>query len=129
MPPSGDLASNPGMWPDWELNQWPFSLQANTQSTEPYKSVLEILNITLLLHRFESLYNKNIFSSDQCGLVGWASSHKAKGCWFDFPSGYVQVVGLVPGWGMYEKQLIDVFLTLMFPSLSFSLPSPSLKIN
>ena len=23
-PPTGDLARNPGMCPDWELNQWPF---------------------------------------------------------------------------------------------------------
>ena len=26
MPPSGDLACNPGMCPDWESNQQPFSL-------------------------------------------------------------------------------------------------------
>ena len=35
-PPTGDLAHNPGVCPDWESNQWPFSLQASTQSTEPY---------------------------------------------------------------------------------------------
>ena len=35
MPPTGDLASNPGMYPDWELNQRPFGSQAGTQSTEP----------------------------------------------------------------------------------------------
>ena len=33
-PPTGDLAHNPGMCPDWELNQWPFSSQAGAQSTE-----------------------------------------------------------------------------------------------
>ena len=33
-PPTGDLASNPGMWPDWESNLKPFGLQAGTQSTE-----------------------------------------------------------------------------------------------
>ena len=27
MSPSGDLAHNPGMCPDWELNWWPFALQ------------------------------------------------------------------------------------------------------
>ena len=37
MPPAGDLAHNPGMCPDWELNQWPFGLQAGTQSTEPHQ--------------------------------------------------------------------------------------------
>ena len=38
MPPSGDLACNPGMCPDWESNQGPFNLQAGTQSTEPHQS-------------------------------------------------------------------------------------------
>ena len=36
-PPTEDLACNPGMCPDWELNWWPFSLQAGTQSTEPHQ--------------------------------------------------------------------------------------------
>ena len=36
-PPTGDLACNPGMWPDWELNPVPFSPQAGTQSTEPHQ--------------------------------------------------------------------------------------------
>ena len=35
--PTGDQACNPGMCPDWKLNQWPFGLQAGTQSTEPYQ--------------------------------------------------------------------------------------------
>ena len=35
VPPSGDLACNPGMCPDWELNQRPVGSQAGTQSTEP----------------------------------------------------------------------------------------------
>ena len=34
MPPTGDLACNPGMCPDWESNQGPFDSQANPQSTE-----------------------------------------------------------------------------------------------
>ena len=34
-PPTGELACNPGMCPDGELNQRPFDLQAGTQSTEP----------------------------------------------------------------------------------------------
>ena len=33
-PPAGDLACNPGMCPDWELNQQPFGLQASTQFIE-----------------------------------------------------------------------------------------------
>ena len=34
VPLTGHLAHNPGMCPDWELNQQPFGLKANTQSTE-----------------------------------------------------------------------------------------------
>ena len=37
-PPTGDLAGNPGMCPDWELNWRPFGLQAHAQSTESYTS-------------------------------------------------------------------------------------------
>ena len=37
VPPIGDLARNPGMCPDWELNQRPFGLQASTQSTDPHQ--------------------------------------------------------------------------------------------
>ena len=37
MPPTGDLAHNPGLCPDWELNQWRFDLQVGTQSTEPHQ--------------------------------------------------------------------------------------------
>ena len=36
-PPAGDLACNPGMCPDWELNRQPFGSQASTQSTEPHQ--------------------------------------------------------------------------------------------
>ena len=33
-PPPEDLAHNPGMCPDWELNRRPFGSQAGAQSTE-----------------------------------------------------------------------------------------------
>ena len=36
MLPTGDLACNPGMCPDWESNWQPFGSQADTQSTEPH---------------------------------------------------------------------------------------------
>ena len=36
-PPTGDLAHNPGMCPDWESNQRPFRSQAGTQSAEPHQ--------------------------------------------------------------------------------------------
>ena len=35
--PTGDLAHNPGMCPDWELNQRPFGSHAVAQSTEPHQ--------------------------------------------------------------------------------------------
>ena len=36
-PPTGDLACDPGMCPDWELNWQPSGSQAATQSTEPHQ--------------------------------------------------------------------------------------------
>ena len=36
-PPTGDLAGNPGMCPDWESNLRPFGSQAGAQSTEPHQ--------------------------------------------------------------------------------------------
>ena len=41
--PTRDLACNPGMCPDWELNWRPFGLQAGTQSTEPHQPGHKIL--------------------------------------------------------------------------------------
>ena len=35
MPPTGDLAHNAGMCPEWELNRRPFGSQTGAQSTEP----------------------------------------------------------------------------------------------
>ena len=35
--PTGDLACNPGMCPDWESNQQSFHSQASAQSTEPHQ--------------------------------------------------------------------------------------------
>ena len=37
VPPTGDLACNPGMCPDWEWNRWPFASQTSAQSTEPHQ--------------------------------------------------------------------------------------------
>ena len=36
-PTTGDLAHNPGMYPDWELNQQPFGSQADAHSAEPHQ--------------------------------------------------------------------------------------------
>ena len=38
MPPTKDLARNPGTGPDWELNQQCFDLRNNAQPTEPHQS-------------------------------------------------------------------------------------------
>ena len=40
--PTGDLARNPGMYPEWESNWQPFGSQACTQSTEPHWPGLSI---------------------------------------------------------------------------------------
>ena len=37
MPPTGGLAGNPGVSPDWESNQGSFGSQARTQSAEPHQ--------------------------------------------------------------------------------------------
>ena len=37
VPPTGDLARNPDVCPDWESNRGPFVSQASTQSTEPHQ--------------------------------------------------------------------------------------------
>ena len=36
-PPTGDMAHNPGMCPDWELNWRPSGSQASAQCTEPHQ--------------------------------------------------------------------------------------------
>ena len=43
MPPTGDMAHNPGMCPDWESNQRPFGSQADAQSTEPHQPGLKAI--------------------------------------------------------------------------------------
>ena len=44
-PPTGDLAHNPSICPDWELNQRPFGSQGGTQSTEPHQPEVNVLNL------------------------------------------------------------------------------------
>ena len=39
--PTGDLAHNLGMCPDWESNQRPFDFQADAQSTKPHQPELQ----------------------------------------------------------------------------------------
>ena len=65
MPPTGDLACNPGMCPDWELNQWPFSSQTGTQSTDPHQPG----------HLWSLL--KRVDSPSWCGSVDWVLDREA----------------------------------------------------
>ena len=48
LPPTGDMAQNPGMCPDWELNWRPFGLQAGTQSTEPHQQGQILISFLLI---------------------------------------------------------------------------------
>ena len=54
-PPTGHLAHNLGMCPDWESNQQPFALQAGVPSTEPHQAglfphFLLVLSVVILFH-------------------------------------------------------------------------------
>ena len=55
---TGDLACNPGMWPDWELNQQSFGSQVGTQSTELPQPGPLIVNIWLM---FQSCTHLSFF--------------------------------------------------------------------
>ena len=49
VPPTGDLACNPGMSPDWESNQGLSDSWASAQSTEPHQPGLGKLFLIVLL--------------------------------------------------------------------------------
>ena len=49
VPHTGDLACNPGMCSEWELNQRPFGLQAGTQSTDPHQPGLTFHNFKIVI--------------------------------------------------------------------------------
>ena len=55
--PTGDLAHNSGVCPDWELNWQPFDLQASTQSTEPHQSGLKCCYFLTLVEESPSSYD------------------------------------------------------------------------
>ena len=64
-PPTGDLACNPGMCPDWESNQRPFGLQAGTQSTEPHQPWL-LFFICAKFYDIFSIYDWIDFADWRC---------------------------------------------------------------
>ena len=55
MPPTGDLAGNPDMGPDWESNQQPFDLQAGTQYTELHQPGLKSFHKTISFNSHSAL--------------------------------------------------------------------------
>ena len=83
--PTGDLACNPGMCPDQELNQQLFGLQAGAQSTEPYQPG-EICSL---------------FKGIQ-GHVLRKSKRQASGCLHSFPDGKWKKCGQVSKCLVYE---------------------------
>ena len=62
-PPTGDLACNPGMCPDWESNWQSFSSQASTQSTEPRQPGLQaciFITSSLLTFRIPGTHSSSM---------------------------------------------------------------------
>ena len=110
MSPTGDLACNPGMCPDWESNWWSFSLQAGTQSTEPHQPGLKYFfkNIFVCICVWRLIYQPNvivditvIFHSDNFWVLflqthyEWPFTHG--GTWLTrVPT--VQHFSLIAGW-------------------------------
>ena len=62
VPPTGELARNPGMCPDWGLNLQPFGSQAGTQSTEPHQPGLAKTFLIPILSKVK-LYGYHIFQN------------------------------------------------------------------
>ena len=63
MGPTGDMAHNPGMCPDWESNLRPFGLQAGIQSTESHQPGLIITFIKKILLEILHCILKFIYST------------------------------------------------------------------
>ena len=59
LPPTGDLAHSPGMYPAWELNQRTFGLQSSTQSTEPHQP-----GLVFALNHYFTIISKFIISKN-----------------------------------------------------------------
>ena len=79
MPPTGDVAHNPGMCSDWEWNQWPFGSQASTQSTEPHQPGLIYLFFNIFFTKIGNPFSHDVFSLREnwwCYLIDWYSKRK-----------------------------------------------------
>ena len=76
VPPTGDLARNPGMCPDWESTQQPLASLARTQSIEPHQpglifgfkrqKILNRKNWNVLAHIIKKQRDTHSF---RCGLI------------------------------------------------------------
>ena len=88
-PPTGDLARNPGMCPDWESNQQPLASQAGTQPTEPHQPGLKLIFLysvryaprfffILITYLPTPFSEKNIFSKDKPTREGTFRKHVFK---------------------------------------------------
>ena len=55
-PPTGDLAQNPGMCPDWESNGFPLGLWDNAQPTEPQQSGMKKITLCKKKSQVEKEY-------------------------------------------------------------------------
>ena len=91
-PPTGDLACNPGMCPDWESNWQPFDLQVHTQSTEQHQPGPSYISIIGNVASFFSLLDQSIQES-----INFTNIFKRNG--FDLTYFYLLLV------------LISIFLT------------------
>ena len=85
--PTGDLAHNPVICPDWELNQWPFGSQAGIQPSKPHKTQQEmfffvgeyISGIGKMVTKNNKRYS---FCPGRCSSVDWVWVCEPKGHWF-----------------------------------------------
>ena len=97
---------------------------------EVLKVIFFFRTICLSLHHFHKHCTQNcVCCSDWCGSVGWVSSLRAKGCWFDSPLGHIP---RLRDWSLVAactRGNQSMFLTSVFLSISLSLPSPLSKIN
>ena len=74
MSPTEDLAHNLGMYPDWELNQWPLGSQASTQSTKPHQPGLIITFSMFALLSLWILLDYKWFDDKKGVLLIWVDS-------------------------------------------------------
>ena len=114
------------MCTDWESNSQPFSTQAGAQSTEPHqRAIKSYLGVTLKKFGLNLASYNNILSA-LAGVAQWIECPPVnQKVTVQFPVGArAWVVGQDP-----SRRCARGNHTWIFLSLSFSLPSPSLKIN